>query len=394
MIDASTLRLALFSDTCLPQINGVSRTLARLLDAVHARGGAARMFTVHDPAASTSDDSNGSVATDRASPVRYPSRSFWAYDSLRLAWPSRRAVQRDVSAFAPTLIHAATEFGVGLAGRAMARRGGIPFVSSYHTNFAAYAAYYRLGMLRAPAWSYLKWFHNGGLRTYCPTQSIVTDVNAHGFRRTALWSRGIDTEQFAPHFRSDELRRTIGASDDTLVVSYVGRLAAEKGLRVALDALRLVDVARPGKMRFAAIGDGPLQRDVADQAPPGSWIPGALHGRGLSAAYASSDVFLFPSVTDTFGNVLLEAMASGIPVLAFEAGPTRELVADDRGWLVQPVNAAALAAQLVRIIDARAAVVHAGKQALSHARTRTWDRVWDALITDYISLHRLPARVG
>ena len=135
-VNASALRLALFTDTYAPQVNGVTRTLERLVDAVAERGGVAKVFTVEDPGATPHDGV-----------VRYPSRSFWAYDELKLAWPAHARVVDDVMQFAPTIVHAATEFGVGLAGRRVSRKLGIPFVSSYHTSFSAYARYYRLGLL-------------------------------------------------------------------------------------------------------------------------------------------------------------------------------------------------------------------------------------------------------
>ena len=377
-LDASGLRLALFTDTWLPQVNGVSRTLARLVDAVRERGGAVRVFTLQDPAAADAPD---------ADVVRYPSIAFWAYEGLRLGMPRQRRVNADVAAFAPTLVHAATEFGVGLAGRRAAHALGVPFVSSYHTNFTSYAKFYRLGLLARPGWAFLRWFHNGGLRTYCPTASIRDDIDAQGFVNTAVWSRGIDTERFSPRFRSEACRARMNAREDTLVVTYVGRLAAEKGLDVALEALRAVDEARPGRIRFAAVGDGPYAPVVRRGAPAGSWLPGALHGDALSEAYASGDVFMFPSTTDTFGNVLLEAMASGLPVVGVDVGPTRELVAPDRGWLAQPGSPDALAARLIDLVDHREKLHTARQRALAFAASKTWQRVWDALIGDYLALH-------
>jgi len=376
-IDASALRLAVFSDTYPPQVNGVARTLERLVDAISERGGVARVFTVTDPESSA----QGHV-------VRYPSVPFWAYNQVRMAWPRQRLVERSLREFAPTLVHAATEFGVGLAGRTAARSLRVPFVSSYHTSFSAYAKFYRLGLLAEPGWSFMRWFHNAGLRTYCPTQAIVDEVNAEGFTNTAVWSRGVDGVRFSPRFRSPALRARIGASDDTLVVMYVGRLAAEKGLDVALRALRLVNDARPGRMVFVAVGDGPYEAEVRAQAPMGSWLPGKLLGDALSEAYASGDVFLFPSTTDTFGNVLLEAMASGLPVVGADVGPTREQLAPDRGWLVAPGDAAAFAESLIALVDDRKRLRVAREQALAFAASKTWAQVWDTLICDYLTLHR------
>lgn len=376
-LDASSLRLALFTDTYPPQVNGVSRTLERLVEAVEARGGAACVFTVEDPDASALPNVR-----------RAPSIPFWAYDQLRLAWPSPRRVRREIDAFAPTLIHAATEFGVGLAGRRVAHLTGVPFVSSYHTSFTAYARYYRLGALATPGWAFLRWFHNGGLRTYCPTQAIVDECAAEGFKHTRVWSRGVDVSRFSPRYRSSALRQRFNADDDTLVIAYVGRLAAEKGLDVGLEAVRQVDAARPGRVRFIAIGDGPYTDEVHRLAPAGSWLPGKLLGDDLSAAYASADVFLFPSTTDTFGNVLLEAMASGLPVVGADVGPTREQLFPDRGWLVPASDARAFATALIALVDDRARLTAPRAAALTFASAKTWDVVWDTLIGDYLLLHR------
>jgi len=376
-VSAEGLRLALFTDTFAPQVNGVARTLERLVAAVEARGGAVRVFTVHDPDASSA-----------AGVGRFPSRAFWAYPQLRLAWPRQRVVRAELEAYAPTIVHAATEFGVGLAGRRAARELGIPFVSSYHTSFVAYAEHYGLGALARPGWHFMRWFHNGGLRTYCPTQAIVDEVNARGFERTAVWSRGVDSTRFSPAYRSEELRARLDVADDTLVLSYVGRLAAEKGLNVALDALALVEQARPGRARFLIVGDGPYEHELRARAPRGTVLTGKLEGTALSEAFASADVFLFPSTTDTFGNVMLEAMASGLPVIGADVGPTREQLHSGGGWLAAPGDAAAFAGAIIALIDDRSRVREAAIRALAFAATKTWDAVWDTLVDDYLRLHR------
>ena len=376
-VSAEGLRLALFTDTYAPQVNGVARTLERLAAAVEARGGAVRVFTAHDPEASSS-----------AHVGRFPSRAFWAYPQVRLAWPRQRVVRAALEAYAPTIVHAATEFGVGLAGRRAARDLGIPFVSSYHTSFAAYAEHYGLGALARPGWHFMRWFHNGGLRTYCPTQAIVDEVNARGFERTAVWSRGVDGTRFSPSYRSEALRARLGVADDSLVLSYVGRLAAEKGLDVALDALALVEQDRPGQVRFLVVGDGPYEQEVRARAPLGTVLTWKLEGAALSEAFASGDVFLFPSTTDTFGNVMLEAMASGLPVIGADVGPTREQLQSGGGWLAAPGDAAAFAGAIIALIDDRSRVREAATRALAIAATKTWDAVWDTLVDDYLRLHR------
>ena len=377
IVSANGLRLAIFTETYLPQVNGVTRTLDRLTDVVRARGGDVRVYTV-------SDDN----VDEQPYVERYPSVPFWKYKELRLAWPSSGAVRRSIEKFQPTIIHAATQFGVGLAGRKVARDLAIPFVTSYHTSLSAYASFYHLGVLAEPGWRYMRWFHNSGLRTYCPTHAIMREVEQHGFQNTALWSRGVDGERFSPAFRSTALRALMGADDDTIVVTYVGRLAAEKGLDVVARAVQIASKLRPGKIAFACVGDGPYEAEVRRMVPEGSWLPGKLLGQKLSEAYASGDVFLFPSVTDTFGNVMLEAMASGMPVVGADVGPTRELLGDKRGWLVTPGDANAFADRLVALVDNRALLSTAKTQALEFAAQSTWNRVWNGLISDYLALQR------
>ncbi|MEP6765517.1 MAG: glycosyltransferase family 1 protein [Gemmatimonadaceae bacterium] len=377
IVSAKGLRLAIFSETYAPQVNGVTRTLERLTDVVRERGGAVRVYTVSEPG-----------VVEQPHIERYASVPFWAYKELRLAWPSTKVVRASLEKFRPTIVHAASQFGLGLAGRRVARAMSVPFVTSYHTSLSAYASFYHLGALALPGWSFMRWFHNSGLRTYCPTHAIMREVEEHGFRNTALWSRGVDGERFSPSFRSTALRALMGANDDTIVVSYVGRLAAEKGLDVVARAVQIASVRRPGKIVFACVGDGPYDAEVRRLVPEGSWLPGKLLGQELSEAYASGDVFLFPSTTDTFGNVMLEAMASGMPVVGADVGPTRELLGDSRGWLVAPGNAEAFADRLVALVDDRSMLNQARIDALEFASQSTWNTVWNSLIRDYLRLHK------
>lgn len=377
LLNASALRLALFTDTYTPQVNGVARTLDRLAAAVKARGGEIRVFTPSDP----ESESLPHVQ-------RYASTPFWAYKQLRISVPSAKAMREHVQDFSPTIAHVATPFGVGLAGRRVARELNIPIVSSYHTSFSAYSKHYGLGAMSGPLWSFQRWFHNSTLRTYCPSNAIADELKEHAFENTAIWSRGVDANLFSPSFRSESLRNSMGANDDTLVVTYVGRLAAEKGLDVAAAAVRLATSRRPGRIVFLCVGDGPFENDVRKMAPDGSWLPGKLTGTRLSEAYASGDVFIFPSITDTFGNVIVEAMASGMPVLGANFGATRELVGKDRGWLVEPGDVDGFAQALVDLVDNPALRASPRDNALAFARANTWDRIWDGLIGDYLELGR------
>ncbi len=281
---AEGIRLALFSDTYTPQLNGVTRTLERLVAAVRERGGAVRVYTTTDP-----DTPDGSGLTGDT--WRRPSVPFWAYPHLRIAAPVLGDAYRDLRAWRPTIVHAATPFGMGLAGRACARALRVPLVSSYHTSFNEYAKFYRLGALSGPGWTFIRWFHNSGVRTFVPTHAVLNELAQLRFERLAVWGRGVDGVRFSPGFRSRAVRAALGAGDDTIVVAYVGRLAAEKGLNVALGAIREVSSPR-GTLRahrpsrpilFAFAGDGPYaghcQQAVAGNAAV--HFVGPLEGRAL-----------------------------------------------------------------------------------------------------------------
>ena len=378
-VSAEGLRLALFTDTFTPQINGVSRTLDRLTRVIQERGGDVLTFTTSDPA-----------ADERADVQRYASVPFWAYPQLRLAAPSRVEVAETLATFRPTLVHAATPFGVGLAGRAVARHLDIPFVTSYHTSFSAYAQYYHLGALSAPGWAYFRWFHNSGLRTYCPSRAIASELESHEFENVAIWGRGVETERFNPAYRSRELRATFDADDQTIVVGYVGRLALEKGLDVALAAIPLVLERTTARVRFVFVGDGPYEEECHKRMLPHTTFAGRQTGVALSALYASMDVFLFPSVTDTFGNVLLEAAASHLAIVAADVGPTRELLGENGAALFAPGDVSALADTLARVISDVQARRQVADTALALARDRSWTAVFDALIDDYQTIVRRP----
>lgn len=370
---AAGIRLAVFSDTWLPQVNGVTRTLDRLVRAIRARGGEARAYTTSDPGAQPDADI-----------VRYLSRPFWAYPQLQLARPDGAWATRELAAFRPTLVHAATPFGVGLGGRSAARRLGVPLVTSYHTSLSAYAKFYHLGALSAPGWAFLRWFHNSGRRTYCPTRAIERELVDHAFTGTRIWSRGIDAEHFSPSFRSAALRAELGVGDDTFLVTYIGRIALEKGLDTLVKGMREI-VARAGgrKVAFALAGDGPYDEACRRDAPGGTRFTGMIAGDRLSAFYASGDLFVFPSVTDTFGNVLLEAMASGLPVLGADSGPTRELLGEGRGALFAAADAGALAAGVLALADDPARRARMREAGLAYARARSWDAIFDDLVLDY-----------
>lgn len=368
------MRLALFTDTYVPQVNGVARTLGLLADAARDRGGEVTVVTV--PA-------EPGAAEEADGVVRWPARRFWAYPELRIASPRVAEARRLLRRLKPDLVHAATPFGVGLAARAAARAERIPLVSSFHTDFASYLRYYRLQGLSAIAWPYLRWFHNGGMRTFVPTQRGAVELRRRGFDAVRVWGRGVDRERFSPRFRSRALRGALGAGDQDFLIVSVGRLAPEKGVDTVLAAAHRLQPTGARRIRLAFAGDGPAEARYRASAPAGTIFAGRLLGDALSEFYASADAFVFASTTDTFGNVLLEAMASGLPVIAPDEGPTLD-VANAENSLVVPVrDSLALAGAMQRLAGDGALRTRLRARSLDCAVERDWHRVWDGLFAEY-----------
>jgi phosphatidylinositol alpha 1,6-mannosyltransferase len=312
---------------------------------------------------------------------------FWAYPQVRLSAPRVAEARAALTAWHPDLLHVATEFGIGIAGRSAASALRIPLVTSYHTSFAAYADFYQLGALAGMGWRYFRWFHSAAARTFTPTEAIKAEVEAHGFTNVGVWGRGVDGDRFDARFRDLAWRRSLGIADDALAVLYVGRIAREKGLEHALHAMHELADATPG-IRFVFVGDGPYTDELRAAAPPSAIFTGRLSGVPLSTAYASCDVFLFPSVTDTFGNVLLEAMASGLVVVSADAGNTRELVGTSRGVIVPVATPGAIAQAFRQLSGNPSQRTAIQASAVAWARARTWTQVWNDLFSEYLRVIR------
>lgn len=297
------VRLLVASDTWTPQLNGVSRTLERLVAAARARGAEVRVVTTTDPGAPGAAYVDPHVRRERSVP-------FWAYPQLRLAAPGTRALARALRDWRATLVHVATPFGVGLAARRAARIAGVPLVTSYHTSLSEYARFYNLGAIAPAGWRYLRWFHDAGVRTYCPTRAVAAELAQHHFGETAIWGRGVDTQHFSPTWRSLSTRRALGIGDRELLVLYVGRVAREKGIDTLIEAMREYQrVGAAPRARLMIVGDGPHLPACRRAAPADTVFTGRREGRDLARLYAASDLFVFPSTTDTFGNVVLEAIS-------------------------------------------------------------------------------------
>ena len=306
------------------------------------------------------------------------------YPHLRLGLPAGRTLRRLWRNRPPDLVHIATEGPLGWSALCAARALDIAVSSDFRTNFQAYSGHYRLGWLRGPIAAYLRRFHNLSGCTMVPTEALRSQLQAAGFERTVVVARGVDTQLFDPARRSQALRQQWGVVGDERVVLYVGRLAAEKNLDLLLQAFAVMRQADP-RTRLVLVGDGPLGDSLRRQCPTAVFA-GQRSGAELAAHYASADLFVFPSLTETYGNVTPEAMASGLPVLAFDHAAAGQLIVHgESGWLAPCADAAAFVQLAQRLAGDGAATRRAGQAARRSVLELGWDGIVRQIETVFIS---------
>jgi glycosyltransferase involved in cell wall biosynthesis len=338
--DDSPVRIAFVSDTYAPQVNGVTTVLQRMVAAL----GAAR----HD-VAMVAPQYPGQQPGGPANELRVPSVAFPPYPAIRLSLLAHRRVAHFLDAFRPQLVHVATEGPLGLVGRRHALQRGLPLVTSYHTHFPRYCRSYGVPALEAAAWRWMRWFHRPALLTHTPGTEAQAELAAHGIRAT-IWGRGVDTHRFHHEKRNRALRRRLGVADGEALVLHVGRLAPEKNLDVLIQAFTIAHEALGSRARFVVAGEGPWTARIAERMPWALRL-GFLDRDKLSELYASADLCVLPSDTETCGLVALEAMASGLPVIAADAGGLRESVTHRlQGLLVPPRDPVGFAAAISRLV--------------------------------------------
>ncbi len=274
----------------------------------------------------------------------------------------------------PDLVHIATEGPLGWSALQAARRLRLPVTSDFRTNFHAYSRHYGVGWLKTPIVAYLRKFHNLTRCTMVPTQGLRAELQAIGFQNVQVVARGVDTQLFSPERRDEALRQSWGAGPDALVMVAVGRLAAEKNLEVVIQAYEAMRSARED-VRLVFVGDGPM-RAALQQRCPAAHFAGMRRGEDLAAHYASADLFVFPSLTETFGNVTIEALASGLPVLAFDTAAAGDWVRPGHnGWLLPVDDARGLAQQALALARDPAQV----RAAAAHARAQVAQLDWQQI---------------
>lgn len=362
------MRVAIVTESFLPQVNGVTNSVLRVVEHLERRGHDAMVV-----APGPGPDRYRHAEVRRVRAVDLP-----VISTLPIGVPSPK-VHAALSEFAPDVVHLASPFVLGAAGLRSARRLGVPTVAVYQTDVPGFAAAYGLRHGARAAWRWIRKLHSNADRTLAPSFASVRDLTDHGVPRVHRWARGVDVELFAPH-RVDPVLRAMLAPRDELLVGYVGRLAPEKHVH-RLAALGAV----PG-VRVVIVGEGP-EEDALRRALPDAAFLGFRTGLELATAYASLDVFVHPGPFETFCQAAQEALASGLPVLAPNAGGPRDLVDHGRtGYLLQPFDDDGFATELcayVNLLRDRDVRWRVGAAARDSVVGRTWPVVCDELLGHY-----------
>lgn len=377
----SPLRVAVFSGNYDCVRDGANRALNRLVAYLLEQAGAE--VRVYSPVA----PQKAFASVGDIFPVR--SACIPGRPEYRLALGFTRAARDDLEAFAPDIVHLSAPDILGRQAQNYARAAGIPVVASLHTRFETYLDYYRLGLLRGPVDRYLARFYGDADHILAPTPPIRDDLAAQfGASKVSIWSRGIDSAMFGPARRSQAFRQHLGYAPDDMVPLFFGRLVLEKGLGVFAETIARVR-ERGHMVRPVVVGEGPARDWLARRLPNVTFL-GFLDGAALGEAIASADILINPSVTEAFGNVNLEAMASGLAVVSADVDSASALIEHGRtGLLVSPRDPGAYAAAAASLIEQPARRYLLGKtaaEAADHYR-------WDAILADVVRVYeRLAGR--
>ncbi len=375
-----SLRIAVVTETWPPEVNGVAMTLAKLVQGLSHRNHDVQLIR---PRQTKTDSPMNATSLEevlmRGMPIpRYP--------ELKLGLPSKKTLVKTWTLRRPDVVHIATEGPLGWSALQATKVLKLPVTSDFRTNFHSYSKHYGVGWLRKPIVAYLRKFHNATACTMVPTKELMRTLSENGFANLKVVSRGVDTKLFNISKRDTSLRSSWGATDNTKVLISVGRMAPEKNLDQVLKTYEALKVTGQA-FKLVMVGDGPLKEQFQKRYPE-IIFPGMLSQTNLAAYYASSDLFIFPSQTETFGNVTLEALASGIPVLAFDCAAARDWVQTGvNGWLVAENNPEGFAAQAVSIFkskDLLDQITQSTRQQVVHL---DWDQIaeqvesvfWDAI---------------
>lgn len=367
------MKIAIFTDTFVPDVNGVARTLARFTAFLDKEGIEYRVFA---PRATKESQFSSQI-------LSFQSMPFLLYPECRIALPNMLQIKEELLDFQPDIIHVATPFNMGLCGLHYAKKLHIPLVGSYHTDFDKYLEHYHLQWLNEVLWKYLEWFHRPLEQVFVPSSDTKERLEKRNFRNLAIWPRGIDGELFHRRYRKETVREKYQINEKYILL-YVGRIASEKDVMLLpeIDS-ELPDTIRKD-VRWLVVGDGPMKQELTAEAPANMTMTGFLEVRELAGIYAAADVFVFPSASETFGNVVLESLACGTPVIGADAGGVRTIVEHGRtGLLCEEKNVKQFAAAVRKLLESEEDLAAMADHGFQYGQAQSWDKIFDDLLADY-----------
>ncbi|RSK28250.1 glycosyltransferase family 1 protein [Bacillus sp. HMF5848] len=368
------MKIAIFTDTFSPDVNGVARTLKRFTDYLQSQNIEFRVFA---------PDSNSDRDIFSTHIRRFASLPFFLYPECRVALPNMLSIKTELQAFQPDIIHIATPFNIGLCGLHYAKKFNIPVVGSYHTDFDHYLEYYDLQFLSKLLWRYMHWFHEPLRKIFVPSIDTLEHLKRHGFTNLSVWSRGVDFTLFHPNYDKTIVREKFNISEK-YILTYVGRLAPEKDVQLLPTLARSIPDYLRNEVHWLIVGDGPSKEEIMKDAPINMTFAGYQSGKGLAASYAASDLFVFPSTTETFGNVVLEALACGTPAICANAGGVKNIVQHGKtGMLCTPKDINDFQSAITHLLRENELRTKMGTAANAYARTQSWEKIFDQLLFEY-----------
>jgi glycosyltransferase involved in cell wall biosynthesis len=370
------MKIAIFTDTFYPEINGVARTLKRFTDYLDEQNISFQVFAPKTIA--------NEYVTDHIH--RFESLSFFLYPECRLALPNLLHIKEELQNFSPDLIHVATPFNMGLCGVYYAKKLNIPLVGSYHTDFDHYLHYYDLQFLSKLVWKYMNWFHSPFQKLFVPSKTTLQQLQHRNFRNLEIWPRGVDCDLFHPHYEKKAVREKYGISKKYLL-SYVGRLSPEKDVNTLLAVTKSIPPEISKDIQWLWVGDGPLREKLEREAPANVTFTGFLKGEELAEIYCASDLFIFPSPTETFGNVVLEALASGTPVVGANSGGVKNIIHTEvTGLLCESGKVQEFTHSIIHLLTHDSVRWQMGMEGRKYALSQRWDLIFDDLLAQYNSV--------
>lgn len=373
------MKIALITETFPPEINGVAMTLHRVVEGLTDRGHEVEVICPRR------EDRLQFFSSAPFHLHMVPGLPIPKYPELRFGLPAGGVLKQAWTKDRPDLVHIATEGPLGWSAQRITERLGIPTITTFHTNFHRYGSHYGFGIFKPLIFWWLRRMRRHALRTFVPSEELKAELEKEGFQRLSILSRGVDTELFGPHRRSEALRASWSVDPETPVAIYVGRLAPEKNLPLTIRAYEVMRRILP-TLRLVLVGDGPERANI-ERTHPEIILAGPRRGEDLAAHYASGDIFPFASITETFGNVITEAMASGLVVVSYDYAAARKHMRNGVNGVTVPINDEVAYLAAITLL-ARQPELWPGLRTAAHqtAASISWNAILDQFNQEILSL--------